>query len=154
MYITVSANAEFSVENYKTALDKADYIIAYGGTTEADSSESNDRASIDLPSSQSHVQQICDAYPDKTIVVLQTVGQVNVEGFKDKCAAMLWTSYNGQTQGRALGKILIGAVNPSGKLSTTWYSAEDLEKMPIGSARQKIDGIDYNFTNYQALSGH
>ena len=29
MYITVSANAEFSVENYKTALDKADYIIAY-----------------------------------------------------------------------------------------------------------------------------
>lgn len=149
MYITVSANAEFSVENYKTALDKADYIIAYGGTTEADSSESNDRASIDLPSSQSHVQQICDAYPDKTIVVLQTVGQVNVEGFKDKCAAMLWTSYNGQTQGRALGKILIGAVNPSGKLSTTWYSAEDLEKMPIGSARQKIDGIDYNFTNYE-----
>ena len=33
--------------------------------------------------------------------------------------------------------------------STTWYSAEDLEKMPIGSARQKIDGIDYNFTNYE-----
>ncbi|MGN0163613.1 MAG: glycoside hydrolase family 3 C-terminal domain-containing protein, partial [Candidatus Ornithomonoglobus sp.] len=144
LYIQVNASSEFTVENYKTQLDKADYIIAYGGTTTADSGESNDRASIDLPLSENHVQQLCDAYPDKTIVALQTVGQVNVEGFKDKCAALLWTSYNGQTQGEALGKILTGEVNPSGKLSTTWYKKADLDKMPIGSDRQKIDGIDYN----------
>ena len=152
MYIQINANSEFSVENYKASLDKADYIIAYGGTTTADSSESNDRASIDLPQSENHVEQICEAYPDKTIVALQTVGQVNVENIKDKCAALLWTSYNGQTQGEALGKILTGEVNPSGKLSTTWYTKADLDKMPIGSQRQKIDGIDYNFTNYE-LSG-
>ena len=149
MYITIKANAEFSVENYKNALDKADYIIAYGGTTTADSSESNDRSSIDLPASQSHVQQICEAYPSKTIVVLQTVGQINVEGFKDNCAAMLWTSYNGQTQGKALGRVLTGVVNPSGKLTTTWYTQSDLEKMPIGSSRTTVDGIQYNFTNYE-----
>ena len=152
MYITVSASADFSVDNYKSALDAADVIIAYGGTTTDDSSESNDRASIDLPKSESHVQQICDVYGDKTIVVLQTVGQVNVEGFKDKCAALLWTSYNGQTQGEALGKVLTGEVNPSGKLSTTWYTKADLDKMPIGSAKQKIDGIEYNFTNYELAS--
>ncbi len=149
MYITINAAAEFSVENYKSSLDKADYIIAYGGTTTADSSESNDRSSINLPASEAHIQQICDAYPEKTIVVLQTVGQVNVEGFKDKCAALLWTSYNGQTQGEALGKVLTGSVNPSGKLSTTWYSMADLEKMPLGTSRQSIDGIDYNFTSYE-----
>lgn len=152
LYIQVNASSEFTVENYKSSLDKADYIIAYGGTTTADSSESNDRASIDLPQSENHVQQLCNAYPDKTIAVLQTVGQVNVESIKDKCAALLWTSYNGQTQGEALGKILTGEVNPSGKLSTTWYKKSDLDKMPIGSERQKIDGIDYNFTNYE-LSG-
>ena len=149
MYITITANTDFSVENYKSSLDNADYIIAYGGTNKADSGESNDRESIDLPDSQSHVQQLCDAYPQKTVVVLQTVGQVNVEGFKDKCAALLWTSYNGQTQGRALGYILNGTVNPSGKLSTTWYTSEDLDKMPIGTSRQNIDGINYNFTSYE-----
>lgn len=149
MYITITASTEFSVDNFKDSLDAADVIIAYAGTTEADSSESNDRASIDLPSSQGHVQKICDAYPDKTIVAMQTVGQVNVEGFKDKCAAMLWTSYNGQQQGTALGRILTGKANPSGKLTTTWYTQADLAKMPIGSARTKIDGIDYNFTNYE-----
>ena len=152
LYIQVNASSEFTVQNYKSSLDKADYIIAYGGTTTADSSESNDRASIDLPQSEKHVKLLCDAYPDKTIAVLQTVGQVNVEDIKDKCAALLWTSYNGQTQGEALGKILTGEVNPSGKLSTTWYKKSDLEKMPIGSDRQKIEGIDYNFTNYE-LSG-
>lgn len=149
LYIQVSASAEFSVANFKDSLNKADYIIAYGGTTTADSSESNDRSSIDLPSTETHVQQICDAYPEKTIVILQTVGQINVENFKNKCAALLWTSYNGQKQGEALGKILTGVVNPSGKLSTTWYTKTDLDKMPIGSAREKIDGIDYNFTNYE-----
>ncbi len=149
MYITVSANSSFSVDNYKGALDSADYIIAYGGTTVADSSESNDRKSIDIPDSQSHIEQLCNAYPDKTIVALSTVGQINAEPIKDKCAALLWTSYNGQTQGTALGKVLTGEVNPSGKLSTTWYAAADLEKMPIGSARTKIDGIDYNFTDYE-----
>lgn len=149
LYIKVNASSEFSVENFKSSLDKADYIIAYGGTTTADSSESHDRSSIDLPATEAHVQQICDAYPDKTIVVLQTVGQVNVENFKDKCAALLWTSYNGQTQGEALGKVLTGEVNPSGKLTTTWYTEADLSKMPIGTDRQKIDGIDYNFTSYE-----
>lgn len=149
LYIQVSASAEFSVANFKNSLDKADYIIAYGGTTTADSSESRDRSSVDLPATEVHVQQICDAYPEKTIVVLQTVGQINVENFKDKCAALLWTSYNGQKQGEALGKILTGVVNPSGKLSTTWYTKADLDKMPIGSEREKIDGIDYNFTNYE-----
>ena len=149
MYITIKANADFSVANFKSSLDAADYIIAYGGTTTADSSESHDRSSIDLPVSQSHVQEICDVYPEKTIVVLQTVGQVNVEKFKDKCAALLWTSYNGQKQGEALGKVLTGEVNPSGKLTTTWYPTADLNKMPIGTDRTKVDGIDYNFTSYE-----
>ena len=149
MYITINASADFSVENYKNSLDAADYIIAYAGTTPADSKESNDRSSIDLPISQAHVQMICDSYPEKTIVVMSTVGQINAEPFKDKCAAMLWTSYNGQTQGEALGKVLTGKVNPSGKLTTTWYTSEDLQKMPLGSPKQNVNGVDYNFTNYE-----
>ena len=149
MYITINASADFSVENYKNSLDAADYIIAYAGTTTADSKESNDRSSIDLPISQAHVQMICDSYPEKTIVVMSTVGQINAEPFKDKCAAMLWTSYNGQTQGEALGKVLTGKVNPSGKLTTTWYTSEDLQKMPLGSPKQNVNGVDYNFTNYE-----
>lgn len=157
MIISASATPpEFSVANYKTQLDAADVIIAYAGTVpkqtgfgDADSSESKDRASIDLPSHQAHVQAICDAYPDKTIVVMSTVGQINVEPFKDKCKAILWTSYNGQTQGTALGKVLTGEANPSGKLSTTWYANADVNKMELyGTTSQTLNGIKGNYTNY------
>lgn len=161
MSISVSAKAEaFSVETYKSQLDAADYIIAYAATIpkqaglgEQDSSESHDRASIALPAHESHVQAIADAevYKDKTIVAMSTVGQMDVNPFKDKCAAILWTSYNGQTQGEALGKILTGAVNPSGRLSTTWYNPSDLETMKLGSDRIKDDsiGAQYWYTSYE-----
>lgn len=149
LYLSVTANPAFSVQDYKTQLDAADVIIAYAGTTTADSGESNDRGSIALPNTQSHVAEICGAYPDKTVVVLSTVGQVDVSGFKDSCAAMLWTSYNGQLQGTALANVLSGGVNPGGKLTTTWYKASDLDKMPIGSPGETINGIKYNVTDYE-----
>lgn len=157
MYISASPTAlDFSVENYKAQLDAADVIIAYAGTVpkqddlgDADSSESKDRANIDLPSHQAHVQNICNAYPDKTVVVMSTVGQINVEPFMNKCKAILWTSYNGQTQGTALGKVLTGEVNPSGKLSTTWYKNSDVNKMELANKTKKtIDGINGYYTDY------
>ncbi len=157
MSISISANAEkFSVDAYKTQLDEADYIIAYASTIPGkggDASESNDRKSIAMPEHESHVQALADAgsYANKTIVAMSTVGQMDVNPFKDKCAAILWTSYNGQTQGEALGKVLTGVVNPSGRLSTTWYNPADLETMKLGSERIKDDtiGAQYWYTSYE-----
>ena len=151
-----AAVAPFSVAEYKVELDEADVIIAYAATIpkqegmgDPDASESRDRASINLPIHQSHVQEICDAYPEKTVVVMSTVGQMNVEPFMDKCKAILWTSYNGQTQGTALGRVLTGAVNPSGRLTTTWYKNSDVEKMELSHhVKESINGISGYYTNY------
>ncbi len=149
MELTFEANTpEITAERYKAEFDAADVIIAYAGTNTGDSSESHDRANIDLPASQAHVQSICDAYPDKTVVVMSTVGQINVEPFMDKCKAILWTSYNGQTQGTALGKVLTGQVNPSGKLTTTWYKNDDVKKMELYGGNKKIGDITGGYTDY------
>lgn len=161
MYITASpAIAPFSVETYKNELDAADVIIAYAGTIpkqegfgDADSSESKDRNDINLPSHEAHVQQIAEAYPEKTVVVMQTVGQMNVEPFMNKCKAILWTCYNGQTQGTALGKLLTGQINPSGRLSSTWYKNADISKMELANSSKKtIDGIEGYYTDYNIQS--
>lgn len=153
LYITVSPAAAFSVSTYKEELDAADVILAYGATTTADSKESNDRSSISMPSHQSHVKAICDAYPDKTVVVLQTVGQMDVSTFENNAKAIMWTCYNGQKQGTALASIISGKVNPSGRLSTTWYDPADLLKMPCsttGGGTTDSAGIKwYRNTNYQ-----
>ncbi len=149
LYISASANEkEFTVENYKSQLDSADVIIAYVGTTLADSKESNDRASIAIPSHQAHAKAIVDAYADKTVVAMQAVGQLDTAPVS-KAKAIMWTSYNGQTQGTALGKVLTGQVNPSGKLTTTWYTSEDLSNMELSnSTKQTIDGIEGFYTDY------
>lgn len=149
LYISASANEkEFTVENYKEQLDSADVIIAYVGTTTADSKESNDRASIAIPAHQAHAKAIVDAYADKTVVVMQAVGQLDTAPVS-AAKAIMWTSYNGQTQGTALGKVLTGQVNPSGKLTTTWYTSKDLSKMELSNTTKKtIDGIEGYYTNY------
>ncbi len=157
MIITATGTvADFSVDNYKSQLDAADVIIAYAATVpknstglgDADSSESKDRSNIDLPATQAHVQALCNAYPEKTIVAMSTVGQINVEPFKDKCKAILWTSYNGQTQGTALGKVLTGQVNPSGRLTTTWYKNDDVKKMELAGGTKTVGAINGRYTNY------
>ena len=80
---------------------------------------------------------------------MQTVGQIDTAPFEKGAKAILWTSYNGQTQGTAVGRILTGAANPSGRLTTTWYDAADLEKMPI-NAEQTVaeNGASRYYNNY------
>lgn len=159
MELTINANEPaFAIDKYnKDDLDKADIIIAYTGTMfgrepTGDSGESNDRESIDLPKNQSHVTVLTDAYPDKTVVAMQAVGQLNVEPFMNKCKAMLWTSYNGQTQGTAIGKVLTGQVNPSGKLTTTWYKSAALKNMPFNAKNVNEGGITFKNNDYSIKS--
>ncbi len=159
MYITAGAPGSFSIETNKPELDAADVIIAYAGTIpkqstygvsgSQDSSESHDRNNIEIPAHQKHVKEICDKYGSKTVVVMSTVGQMNIESFKDNCAAILWTSYNGQTQGTALGKVLTGKVNPSGRLTTTWYKNDDVAKMELSNnTEQVVEGLKGKYTDY------
>ena len=144
MFLTAAAVSEFDFEDNKHKLEGADVIIAYVGTSHSDSSESHDRESIALPEDQAYVKQIADAYGDKTVVAMQTVGQMDISSFADKAKAIMWTSYNGQKQGLAFAKIIAGEVNPSGKLTTTWYDPEDLaSKLPLSAPEVSEGGITW-----------
>lgn len=112
----------------KTA-SEADVAIVFVGTDEKTATEEADRLTLLLPGNQPKlIQAIADANPN-TILVMQTLGCVEVEDFKDldNIPGILWTGYNGQAQGAAIPKILFGDVNPGGKLNATWYkSVKDL----------------------------
>ena len=74
------------------------------------------------------IQSVAAVNPN-TIVVLQTMGMVEVEDIKQNSniPGIIYTGYNGQAQGTAMAKILFGEVNPGGKTSVTWYrSVKDL----------------------------
>jgi beta-glucosidase len=98
-----------------------DWVIVYVGTDSTTAGESRDRSNITLPGAQaSLISQVAAKNPN-TVVVMETVGLVDVTTFEPSVAAMLWSSYNGQRKGEALADVLLGAYNPSGRLPFIWY---------------------------------
>ena len=107
----------------------ADVALIFVGTDQSTGREESDRFSLALPGNQAELIKAVAAVNPNTIVVMQGMGMVEVEDFKNNpnIPGMIWTGYNGQAQGAAMAKILFGEVNPGGKLSISWYkSVRDL----------------------------
>lgn len=119
---------EISEEVLKTARE-ADVALVFVGTDEQTATEEADRLSLALPGNQLKlIKAVAEVNPN-TVVVMQTLGCVEVEEFKnlENIKGMLWTGYNGQAQGKSIPKVLFGEVSPGGKLNATWYrSVKDL----------------------------
>ena len=107
----------------------ADVAVIFVGTDQTTGREESDRFSLALPGNQVDLIKAVAAVNKNTIVVMQTMGMVEVEQFKNNpnVPGIIWTGYNGQAQGTAIAKILFGEVNPGGKLNVTWHkSVNDL----------------------------
>ncbi|MBN2863590.1 MAG: glycoside hydrolase family 3 C-terminal domain-containing protein [Bacteroidales bacterium] len=112
----------------KEALDLAsssDVALVFVGTDESTAREESDRFNIQLPGNQYELIKSVTAVNPNTIIVIQSLGMVEVEQFKDNpnVAGIIWTGFNGQAQGTAMARILFGDVNPGGKLNATWYKS-------------------------------
>jgi hypothetical protein len=59
---------------------------------------------------------------------------VAIEGLRDRVPAILFSGYNGQSQGAALADVVFGAQNPAGHLNFTWYR-DDSQLPPMGDYR-------------------
>jgi beta-glucosidase len=104
--------------------DVAIVCVGFDPETEA---EGFDRT-FGLPPGQSElIEAVARANP-RTIVVLNSGGAVNMTGWIDHISALLEAWYPGQEGGRAIAEILLGKVDPSGKLPATfeghWGDAE------------------------------
>ena len=103
----------------------ADVVILFVGTDDRTAGEESDRFTLLLPGNQYElIKAVAGANPN-TIVVMQTLGMVEVDQFKDNpnVAGIIWSGFNGQAQGTAIASILFGDVNPGGKLNATWYKS-------------------------------
>jgi beta-glucosidase len=114
----------------KETLDMAassDVAVIFVGTDQTTGREESDRFAITLPGNQNELIKSVAAVNPNTIVVIQGMGMVEVEQFKNNpnIAGIIFTGYNGQAQGAAMAKILFGEVNPGGKTSLTWYKSLD-----------------------------
>ena len=130
LYLVYKAPEDDEIpEDVLAAARKSDVAVVFVGTDENTATEEADRLTLNLPGNQVKLIQAVAKENKNTIVVMQTLGCVEVEDFKnlENIPGILWTGYNGQAQGAAIPLVLFGDVTPGGKLNATWYkSVKDL----------------------------
>ena len=104
-------------------------IVVIGVSPTFSAGEGTDRVDLDLGAEQ---YALCDAvaekYPGKTVVVVKVSSPVNLQPLEDNenIGAILYQPYAGEYEGLALGRLLFGDVEPTGRLVNTWYNTTDV----------------------------
>ncbi|MFE3559760.1 glycoside hydrolase family 3 protein [Streptomyces sp. NPDC059193] len=118
----------------------ADVAVVCVGTTDGAESEGRDRTSLRLPEPQDElVRQVVRVRP-RTVVVVNAGGPVELP-WRAEAAAVLLTWFPGQEAGHALADVLLGRVEPGGRLPTTWPTA--LTDAPVRSTRPTAGILPY-----------
>ena len=110
------------------AVDKAkssDVAILFIGGNRDYESESRDRKDLSLPFGEQALVDAVTAANDNTIVVIIGGAPYDLTQIKKNNHTIVWSWYNGSEGGNALADVLIGKVNPSGKLPFTFPAALD-----------------------------
>jgi beta-glucosidase len=76
------------------------------------------------------ISQVAALGNPRTVLTMQTDGPVDIENVKGDFPAIVYSAYNGESQGAALADVLFGKQNPSGHLDFTWYK-DDSQLPPI-----------------------
>ena len=109
------ANTRCVAEPSQADLDWADALVISTGTLD---SEGWDRPFALPEEDEAFVSRLVSAH-DAAIVVVNSGGGIRMTDWADRAAAIVYGWYGGQTGNRALADILVGSVNPSGKLPIT-----------------------------------
>lgn len=102
-----------------------DVAVVVVGTTEEDESEGFDRETLALSGRQDELVRRVAAANPRTVVVVNA-GSPVLMPWRDEVAAVLLTWFPGQEFGSALADVLTGAVEPGGRLPTTWPADEEV----------------------------
>ena len=106
-------------EEVKRMAAKADAVVVSAGFDHESESEGSDRT-FSLPTGQDELIQEMAAANRNTVVVITSGGGTDMRGWLERVPAVLQTWFPGQEGGTALAEILLGDVNPSGRLPVTF----------------------------------
>jgi beta-glucosidase len=104
---------------------KSDMAILFIGGNRDYESESRDRKDLSLPFGEQGLVDAVTAVNPRTIVVVIGGAPYDIDALKKNNHTIVWSWYNGSENGKALADVLLGKVNPSGKLPFTFPAALD-----------------------------
>jgi beta-glucosidase len=130
------------------AARRSDVAVVVVGTTERVESEGYDRRSLALPDGQDDLVRAVVAANPRTVVVVNSGGPVLMP-WRDDVGALLLTWFGGQELGTALAAVLLGELEPGGRLPTTWPATEAdvpvLSTTPVDGALPYDEGVHVGY---------
>ena len=110
------------------AAKKSDIAILFVGSNRNYETEASDRADLALPFGQQALIEAVKAANPKTIVVFIAGAPFDLNKTEKENSTIVWSWYNGSEGGNALADVLLGNLNPSGKLP--WTMPKQLSDSP------------------------
>ena len=135
------------------AMKTADLVVVFVGTDTNLATEGKDRTTVAMPGNyDSLISQVDAVGNPRTALAIQAGGPVTIDNVKGDFPAIVYSAYNGESQGAALADVLFGKQNPGGHLNFTWY-ADDTQLPAMknyGLTPSQSDGIG---RTYQYFTG-
>ncbi|MFI5160086.1 MAG: beta-glucosidase family protein [Sphingobacteriales bacterium] len=102
------------------AAKSSDMAILFIGGNRDYESEGRDRKDLSLPFHEQELVDAVTAVNPNTIVVVVGGAPYDIGKIKKNNSTIVWSWYNGSENGNALADVLLGKINPSGKLPFTF----------------------------------
>lgn len=117
--VTIDEPDPAKIQEAVEAAKKSDVAIIFAGSNRDYETEASDRRTLKLPFGQEELIQKVLAVNPKTIVVMIAGAPFDIDAVSKKSQALVWSWFNGSEGGNALADVILGKVNPSGKLPWT-----------------------------------
>lgn len=98
---------------------RADTVLLFLGLPDSAEAEGRDRRHIDLPHNQIHLIETLAGVAPKLVVALSNGAVVTTAPWRHHADAIVEFWLTGQAHGEAVADVLLGDVNPSGRLAET-----------------------------------
>lgn len=120
-YMADATTSDAMIEDAKAHAKKATVAIIFAGLPDVYEAEGVDRKNIRMPEGHIRlIEEVAKVQPN-TIVVLMNGSAVEMP-WANKVKAIVEAWLGGQANGGAIADVLAGKINPSGKLSETFWS--------------------------------
>jgi len=133
------------------AAGEADVAVVVVGLTEEQETESRDKTTLALPGAQDALVEAVAAAARRTVVVVNAATPVLMP-WADRVDAILVAGLPGQEGGSALADVLLGIQEPSGRLVTTWPTADGAT--PAWSVAPVDGALPYEEGPFVGYRGH
>eukprot|EP00466_Bigelowiella_natans_P013777 jgi/Bigna1/92882/estExt_fgenesh1_pm.C_900002 len=138
--------------------EEVDAVVLFLGLNQHIEREGVDRLNVTMPGKQIELaRKVASAVNGKkpVIVIFFSGGSLDIAWAKESDAfpALVWAGYPGQEGGQAVADVLFGKINPSGRLTQTFYRNEYTEQVKMSDMRMRPDGKGYPGRTYRFYTG-